>query len=77
MTNVTRKITPPQSKALDWLTKNGSEGAFDEAGQRITANGTTLSYNREVWVGLRDAGRIEFYHDGAKTPHGGVKVIKS
>ncbi len=76
MTNVIRKITPAQSKALAWLTSNGGIGTFDQAGQRITANGITLNYNREVWVGLRDAGRIKFYNDGpSATPFGAVRLI--
>lgn len=75
MTNVTIKIGAKEQKALDWLIQQGGSGTFDQAGQKITANDQTLSYNREIWVKLRDAHRIEFYNDGMATPFGGVRVI--
>lgn len=76
MTNVTRKINPREAKALAWLNANGGHGTFDADGQCITAtNGATIDYTRAVWVGLRDAQRIEFYNDGDATPFGAVRVL--
>ena len=73
--NCTRKITASQAKALAWLNDHGGDGAFIQCGQNILAQDTTSPYKRDVWVALRDAGRVEFY-SGPGRGYGRIRVKK-
>jgi hypothetical protein len=75
MTIVVR-ITKPQQKALDWLNDHGGDGAFVQGGATIIAQGEIAPHQRETWVALRDARRVEFYN-GAGRGYGRVRIVKS
>lgn len=68
-----RKITPRQSKMLDWLRARGGDAAFVKGGATIIAQGEIAPCMRETWVALRDAARIEFYNPAGKG-YGRVRI---
>ncbi len=71
---VTRRITPRQQKALDWLIDHSGDAAFTNGGETIIAQGQTAhGFKREDWVKLRDAARVEFYQ-GPGRGYGRVRV---
>lgn len=73
MVDVKRKITPAQTKALEWLAEHGGDGAFVQGGATIIAQGEIAPHERKSWVALRDAGRIEFYNVAGKG-YGRVRI---
>jgi hypothetical protein len=61
--------------AFDWLTTNGGAAAFDPTLTTLTNGDAVIDYDRDVWIKLRDAGKIEFFNDSVTTPCGGVRLI--
>jgi len=58
MTNITRKITPAQEKALEWFDRKGGTGVFTKDGSAVIAGGDQGSFTRATWIALRDALRV-------------------
>lgn len=58
MTNITRKITPAQEKALEWFDRRGGTGVFTKDGSAVIAGGDEGAFTRATWIALRDALRV-------------------
>lgn len=59
------QLTEAQRAALRWLKEHNGDGLFDVHGVLVAA-GECAPVMRTTWNKLRDAGFVEFYHDGKR-----------